>query len=194
MDEVFPAKSENRNPGTGGLGATVTSESRHRLFWVGLILALLGGQMVLLTVAVYLAESDASFAIEPDYYRKGLNWDATAAQLRENVRLGWTLGLELGEKVSVLCERTVTCTLADKAGRPLDGATVDLIAFPHARGNERASATLIPAGDGRYESKVRFARRGLWEFRFVVQREGQTFTEVQRRDVYPHGESRPWRP
>ena len=63
-------------------------ETRHRLFWVGLILALLAGQIVLMVAMVYLATSDASFAIEPDYYQKGLNWDAVAAQVRQNDTAG----------------------------------------------------------------------------------------------------------
>ena len=84
-------------------------ELRHRVFWVGLILALLGGQIVLMGVMTLLATSDASFAVEPDYYQKALHWDATVAQRRENARLAWSAKIELGNEASVLGERTVTC-------------------------------------------------------------------------------------
>jgi len=160
-------------------------EARHRLFWVGVILALLAGQIALMGAMVYLATSDASFAIEPDYYQKGLNWDAVAAQTRQNTRLGWSAKIELGTAVRVTGERTLTCTLADRAGQPLDGATVDAVAFSHARGSDRTAVTLLPAGSGRYEAPVRFTRAGVWEFRLAIQRGPDTFTYVEQRDVYP---------
>lgn len=160
-------------------------ETRHRLVWLGLILALLAGQIVLMLVMVYLATSDASFAIEPDYYQKSLHWDAVAAQARQNEWLGWSAKIELGPSVRVTGERTLTCTLADRTGRPLDGATVDAVAFSHARGSDRTALTLLPAGSGRYEAPLRFARVGVWEFRLAIQRGSDTFTYVEQRDVYP---------
>jgi nitrogen fixation protein FixH len=160
-------------------------ETRHRLFWVGLILALLAGQVALMLAMVYLATSDASFAIEPDYYQKALNWDTVAAQARQNERLGWSAKIELGPTVSVTGERTLTCTLADRTGRPLDGASVDAVAFSHARGSDRTAVTLLPAGSGRYEAPVRFTRVGVWEFRLAIQRGPDTFTYAEQRDVYP---------
>ena len=77
------------------------------------------------------------------------------------------------------------CTLADRTGQPLDGATVDAVAFSHARGSDRTAVTLLPAGSGRYEAPVRFTRAGVWEFRLAIQRGPDTFTYVEQRDVYP---------
>lgn len=172
--------NEPANFRTGAAG-----ERGHRLFWVGLIVALLAGQIVLMLVMVYLAATDGSFAIEPDYYRKGLQWDAVAAPTRRNERLGWSVRIELGPEVTVPGERALICSLADRAGRPLDGATVELVAFSHSRGNERRAVSLLPAGQGRYQAPVRFARQGLWEFRLVIRRGSDTFTYTERRDVYP---------
>lgn len=165
------------------------AERRHRRFWVGLILALLGGQMVLIGTMAYVATSDGSFAIEPDYYQKGLHWDQTAAQIRKNTELGWSVRLQVGDQVSVRGERELRCRLSDKAGRALDGATLDLVAFPHARGNQRCSATLLPVGDGEYEAALRFSRPGKWEFRVSVQRGPETFTQTLLRDVAIPGAS-----
>ncbi len=166
-----------------------SSEFRHRLFWVGLICALLGGQIALLLIMTYLATADASFSVEPNYYQKGLNWDETAVQLRKNEQLGWSLDLQLGEDADEFNERAVACTLTDREGRPLDGATIDVIAFPHARGSQRTAITLLGVGDGRYEAQSRFRRAGLWEFRFVVQRGPETFTCTQKRKLEPPGDS-----
>ena len=169
--------------------ATDPAERRHRVFWVGLILALLGGQMILICTMAYVATADGSFAIEPDYYQKGLHWDETAAQIRKNVELGWSVDLTVEDQVSVRGERGLRCRLSDKAGRALDGATIDLVAFPHARGNQRSSATLIPADDGEYATSLRFSHPGVWEFRVIVQRGPETFTQTLLRDVKPPGVS-----
>jgi hypothetical protein len=67
----------------------------------------------------------------------------------------------------------------------VDGATVDAVAFSHARGSDRTAVTLLPAGSGRYEAPVRFTRAGVWEFRLAIQRGPDTFTYVEQRDVYP---------
>ena len=169
--------------------ATDHAERRHRTFWVGLILALLGGQMVLISTMAYVATSDGSFAIEPDYYQKGLHWDETAAQIRKNVELGWSVRLQVGDQVGVRGERVLRCRLCDRSGRALDGATIDLVAFPHASGNQRSSATFIPAGDGEYETTLPFSRQGVWEFRIIVQRGPETFTQTLLRDVSAPGAS-----
>jgi len=149
--------------------------------------------MAFISVMVYLATTNGTFAIEPDYYQKGLNWDATSAQLRDNARLSWLVEINVAEDVGTLGERTVTCTLTNKDGLPLDGAVIDIVAFPHVRGRERTSATLSAADGGRYQATLRFSRKGLWEFRGVVKRGPDTFAFTQQRDVYPPGESKPWR-
>lgn len=159
-------------------------ESGHRRFWVGLIVALLLGQIALMLVVVYFATTDPSFAIEPNYYQKGLNWDAVAAQTSQNQRLGWSAKVDLGAEATVRDERAMVCTLTDRDGQPLDGATVDAVAFSHARGSERTAVTLLPAGRGRYEGQVRFARQGVWEFRLAIRRGTDTFTYMELREVY----------
>jgi nitrogen fixation protein FixH len=168
---------------------TSTAQIRHRVFWVGLILSLLGGQILLMLVMAYLATADASFAIEPDYYQKGINWDAEAAQQQENLRLGWSLGFHVGEQASVFGDRTLTCTLTDRDGRPLEGAAIDAVAFAHARGNQRASFVLTEMGLGRYRAELPVKRNGIWEFRFVVRRGPDTFTLTEQRKVEPPGET-----
>ena len=163
-------------------------------FWPGLVIALLAGQGCLLLVMVLLATADRSFAVEPDYYQKGLRWNEIAAQRHRNTQLGWAVSLAFGDPAGALGDREVRCTLSDREGRLLDGAEVEVIAFAHSRGSRREQMTLEPAGGGVYCGKMRFARKGRWEFRLTVRRGPETFTHTERRDVYPPGESRPWRP
>jgi nitrogen fixation protein FixH len=165
-----------------------------RLLWPGIIFVMLGGQLLLMAFFLYLAVSDGSFAVEPDYYQKGLHWDATLAQRRENTRLGWSVAIEIKDAGDTPAVREVRCRLTDKSGTPLDGATVDLTAFPHARGNQRATVTLLPAGNGEYRRELPMNRTGTWEFRLVASRGPEVFTDTQLHDVYSAEEGGPWRP
>ena len=109
-----------------------------------------------------------------------------------NDKLGWRVELELGNKVSPFHERELAIVLYDASDHPLDGAEVEVTTFPHARGYQRETVLLPARGEGRYAGNVRFRRKGLWEFRVIVQRGPETFTHMEVRDVYPPGESRPW--
>jgi len=164
----------------------------HAYFWPVFIVALLSSHMLLLSVMVYIAVSDRSFAVEPDYYQKGLHWDDIAVQQRRNAELGWHISIDFGDPAGPLTERELRCRLTDRDGSALEDAFVDLIAFPHSRGTQRELVMLEPAGEGLYVAKMRFQKKGLWEFRFVVRRDSSTFTYVEAKDVYPPGESRPW--
>jgi nitrogen fixation protein FixH len=182
-----PAKHDT--PNAADSGGAANPETRSRVFWVGMILALLGGQVLMLLLMVYVATSDQSFAIEPDYYQKSLRWDEHMAQVKANERLGWNLRVEVGETASVLGERTVVARLTGNDGTPLDGAQIDLVAFAHARASDRVSVTLLPQGDGAYENGLRFRRAGLWEFRAVVQRGPDTFTQTVLIDLSSYREA-----
>lgn len=163
-------------------------------FWPALVIGLLVGQIVLMAIMVLVATRDQGFAVEPDYYQKALHWDAHAQQLRDNQRLAWQTELSLGDTMGPLGERDLICTLLNSDGQKLDGAQIDVITFPHARGTQRHELALTGEGDGRYVASTRFPRDGLWEFQLKITRGPEVFTQTIRRDVYPPGESRPWRP
>ena len=77
-------------------------ETRHRLFWLGFIVALLAGQIVLMLVLVYLG--DVGRVVR---HRAGLLSEGPATgtrwrrKLGRTTRLGWSAKIELGPDVSV---------------------------------------------------------------------------------------------
>jgi len=140
----------------------------------GMIFGLLGLNASIVAVTVYLAHSDPSFAVVPDYYSKALAWDDTAAQLRHNAQLGWTAGLEVGG-VGV-AGRTVSVRVSDRSLAPIAGATVDVVAFHNARAGTQYTATLSQAAPGLYQASLPLDRPGQWEFRIRVRQGAETFT------------------
>jgi nitrogen fixation protein FixH len=148
------------------------------------IVALLGVSLSANLVLLVLAVDDPSFAVEPEYYEKAMAWDARRAQDRHNEELGWSLDLEVDPETSQAGSHRVEARLLDRDGAPLEGATVRLQTFHNARAGQILETTLLPAGEGRYRATLALGRPGLWEFRFVVERGEETYTERLLRDVW----------
>lgn len=122
-----------------------------------------------------VANRDPSFAVEPDYYRKGLEWDRAMAQEDTNRALGWRLAVA-DEQASLPGRLRLVARLTDRAGRPLDGGAVAVEARHGARAAEPVGGVLASDGGGRYAAELPLARPGLWELRFDVRRGGDFFT------------------
>ncbi|MBL8999414.1 MAG: FixH family protein, partial [Gemmatimonadetes bacterium] len=149
------------------------------LFWPALILLLLAGNACIVAATIYLATSDGSFGVEPDYYRKAVEWDQSARLRRQGERLGWTVESSLappsraGEpgrlEVRLLGPQREA---AERAS--LDGAAVEFEVFAHARSADRQRGTLTDLGGGKYAGAVRIDRAGVWEVRLTIHRGSET--------------------
>ncbi|MCE2652025.1 MAG: FixH family protein [bacterium] len=151
---------------------------RRTRLWPGLIVALLGLNVLGAAALIYLATGDASMAVEKDYYAKAVAWDRTAAQLRRNKELGWQAepGVRetLGGGAPVLQLRLIG---ADS--KPIDGATVQVTAFHQARAADQRTVFLGEGQPGTYQGDLRLDRAGWWEIRVSARRGSDAFTAVQ---------------
>lgn len=151
-------------------------------YWPAIIVVLLVGSAGANIGFLIVANRDASFAVEPDYYRKAVEWDRAMAQEARNAELGWAVSARL-ERADTGRARLVTL-VQDRAGAPLAGAAVLVEAFPSARAREIASVALEPTGDaGVYAGILPSGRPGLWELRVRVTRGGQVFTRTLSQDL-----------
>lgn len=148
---------------------------------VALVLALTVGANVWMAI---VASSDEAFAVEPDYYQKAVRFDDEMARREESARLAWrvTPTLQLGTPDFV---GALSVVVTDAAGRPIDGATVELLAMHNARASHQLTATLAPEGNGRYATPLDAQRPGEWELRFTVTRDGERFSARTRVDAAP---------
>jgi len=158
------------------------SPSRH-LFWPIFLAGLITTHIVSVVVMVIVATHDRSFAIEPDWYQKGLHYEQTAQQQQENGRLGWSVQFDVGQPLAGTNRRDVSCKVLDRAGKPVENATIDLVAFAHLRGSNRTASVLLPHGPGEYVATLGFEDPGMWEFRFEITRGPNTFTQIVKRKI-----------
>jgi hypothetical protein len=150
--------------------------------WPYIIGAALALHVIGSLAMVYLATSNPSHAVEPDYYNKALAWDEKREQDRRNVELGWTLDFVV-EPATPGNDPTLRATLSDTTGAPVGDATIGVEAFANVRRDEIVTTTLSPSARG-YESQMPLHRNGRWEFRFRVTRDSDVFTYWETRHVW----------
>ena len=119
---------------------------------------------------IYFALGDRSFAVEPDYYRKGLAWDDAARQRANNERLGWSV------VVRTTAPGVLEVKLSDRAGAPVENAQVVCEAFANARASDRRELMFTALPEGRYISPLVADPPGSWRLRFEIHRGGDMFT------------------
>ena len=158
--------------------------------WPALIAGALTIHAVVCLTVTLVVTRDPSFAVEPEYYRKAIQWDAAAAQLRADKALGWTVKMETGPRSGILGERRLACRLADREGKPIAGAAVEIETFHLARGADRIRGILADEGGGLYAAALKLRRPGLWECRLTVRQGDQVFTHAEDHLV----EDGAWRP
>lgn len=142
----------------------------------GLLIAMLGGLLLMARIA----SDDPGFAVERDYYRKAVGWDAEQAQLAENQRLGWTMTAEALPRAGG--RAVVRVGLRDGQGRPVTGARVTFEAFHNARAGDLRSGEARAVGQD-YELDLGAVRPGLWELRLTAQAGTDRYTAVVRREI-----------
>lgn len=127
--------------------------------WPAAVVALIAFNMVVVGVTLYFAANDPSVAVEPDYYRRALDWDAEARQRAASERLGWRAMVRLE------ADRTLRLRLEDRDGAPISGAGVRATAFAEARSGDRSELLLGEAAPGEYTAPFEPSRAGRWVFR-----------------------------
>jgi len=122
------------------------------------------------------ATNDPSFAVEPDYYAKAVEWDDIQSQRAASEALGWSMVVDARHT-------ELRVRLTDPLGRPIEDAIVGVEAFHNARASERIVDTMTPRGEGVYVLEGSFERSGIWEVRLEALRDGRRFTHVTREEL-----------
>jgi nitrogen fixation protein FixH len=154
--------------------------TKGSLRWAIAIVGLIALHAAGMLAVILIATRNPSFSVEPDHYQKALAWDRLAARQQASGLLGWKAEVtsEAGSKVALDGARTrgLACRIVDREGKPVTGATVTMLAFAHARGEERIRFDLRETGPGVYTVRAPMARSGLWELRLSALRGPDLFT------------------
>lgn len=146
------------------------------------IVTILSATIVANIVVMRIANNDAAFSIEPDYYKKAVAFDSTMATERRSNALGWSATSTIVASDSA-GRPILTVTMMDAERKPLQGATVNVTALANARANNILSAALQETAPGRYQARLSAQFAGLWEVRIDAQRGTEHFVASTRTDV-----------
>lgn len=150
--------------------------------WAFMPVALLAVSFAICATGVTIAVSGADPA-EPDYYRKGAQYDSFKAQVAQNGFLGWVVTSELVASTADPRLARLQVTVADKHGIVIDPAEVQVEVVPIRDATQRATVQLARVGDGRYAADVPVRIGGQWELRLTVDAKGKRYTDCFRRPV-----------
>lgn len=150
--------------------------------WPWLVTAALAFTVGANVVMFVAASGDKNGSVvEPDYYRKAVDWDRTMAQRAASDSLGWSTTARLERDVSDSTLVVVRATGSD--GAPLVGVrfTATLIHNLDAARPVRVALAEFP--DGRYEAPAALAYRGLWEVRLEGRRDAERYVNIAHTDL-----------
>lgn len=122
-----------------------------------------------------------------DAYEKGLHYNRTLAEARQEKALGWSARIDLQPEPSPGAgQRAVdlVAEMADKSGLPLDGLSVEAKIIRPAISGHDQEVVLTPIAEGRYGSRLVLPFPGLWEIRMTARR-GDLVTHALRRVTLP---------
>jgi nitrogen fixation protein FixH len=149
-------------------GNSAKTERRAKRVWVGVIVTFLALQVVGGIVTIYLATSDPTVAVIPNYYQSGLNWDVKRRNLDQFTNLGWHVVVNVQAADEELQQRQVTIHLK-KNEYPVGKQRVSASIFHHGRGNEIFKLNFDEALEGQYVAICRLAQAGLWQFDIAIE-------------------------
>lgn len=148
--------------------------------WMFAPVALLGLSVTVAVATVMTSVAGQSLGAEPKYDSKAADWDKVREQRAMNERLRWVVTPEV---VSQGAHRVLHLTVEDKHGVRIDGAAVAVECVPVRVAERRIDVRCAATDAGRYEAAFDSAIGGQWEFRVVVERDGQRYTDEFRRPL-----------
>ncbi len=152
-------------------------QKRQGALFLALIVGLLLASVGFMGYTLYRATSDPTFAIEPDYYQKGLDWDQTQLANSRSAALGWDAKLEIARDAGPRGPTLVRLQARD--GAPVAGASVVAVCFPFVRSNDRRTIQFQEREPGVYWAQIAYPVPGRWEFRLSAVRGDSKFTAAK---------------
>jgi nitrogen fixation protein FixH len=119
---------------------------------------------------IVFTRDDPSFSVEPDYYRKAVEWDSLQAAEDRSDALAWHVAAHVAPQDGGASE--LRLDLTDMNGQPVRNASLSGELLHIARANDVQQVQFSEQADGRYAATVPMTRAGIWELRLVADRRG----------------------
>lgn len=130
---------------------------------------------------IQIALDDPHFAVQEDYYEKGVHFDEELARRAASDALHWSGDLLPGTRAE---GGGVQLTLNDEAGVPIEGAVGTLRAFHNAYPAQAQEVSWRESAPGVYDAELVYDRSGIWRWQLVLTRGEQRWQYDRKQEVY----------
>lgn len=151
--------------------------------WPTAIVGVLAIHVIATGLMMRAAGGDEGNAVEPDYYRRAVAWDSTAAARARAAGLGWSVVAEIGP-IGDDGRAQVTVGIRDAQGAPVTGAEVRVEAIHNAHARHHAGGALTESAAGDYAAPLALRWAGRWELRIGIVHDGITVPVSLRREAF----------
>jgi nitrogen fixation protein FixH len=111
--------------------------------------------------------------VEPDYYRKAVEWDRTMARQSASAALRWSASATIG--ASTEDSREVRLVLRDSTAAAVTDAEVRVTLIHNAEAAKLTEGTLAVQPNGAYVATLLAPHAGRWEIRVTARRGAERF-------------------
>lgn len=147
------------------------------LGWTAMVVIVLGANIGMITMAVVTNPG----LVNEDYYEQGKQFERNMLSRREErAALNWQMQLGLPDALREAEPVTLSFRTRDGMGAPLSGADVQLFAYRPADASADFSVPLNEVEPGRYQARVGFPLKGLWDVVVQVRRDGNKMQYPKR--------------
>ncbi|MCA9021383.1 MAG: FixH family protein [Planctomycetaceae bacterium] len=165
-----------------------SAETLARWTWCGVIFSLLGVQILISGVAVFLATSDPSNVIVEGYYEQALSWDEHRLTQAKSDSLGWKSKVIFEKSPGLLEKPRLEIALLDASRQPVAACQMEGELFHHARAGDVYKVRFVETRPGHYAALVPIQQPGLWELSLVAAGTAGSFQEKQQFVLKDSGE------
>lgn len=141
-----------------------TREKTAQFLWTGGILLFFVIQAVIWTIAITFTSGDKSHAVVAGYEEQAMKWDEQVAAQAKSEKLGWTANIVVDKAGDVLSAHEFAIQILDRAGEPVPGAQLELVAFHRGAAGDPQSIDLIETAPGSYGGQITVRKNGYWQF------------------------------
>lgn len=148
---------------------------RRGWYWPWFVVAALLFTVGVNVVMLFAAAGDGGngYVVEPDYYRKALDWDRTMARQAASDSLGWSATATI--KRGIRDSSKVVVRALGRDGTAVTGAQVSAILIHNRDAAHPLKVVLAEAEPGRYVTTAALPHAGRWEVRVEARRGAERF-------------------
>lgn len=139
--------------------ASKTTEQRAARFWTFFILGLMGINLGIAAMAIWISIGDPSFRPMPEYGEHAIDWQARKNLQSQSDSLNWKTSVERS-----LMPPGIIVQIVDANGDPVVGCTGSIHAYHFTRANAHRRVDVAPVADrsGVYLAPMDVSLDGRW--------------------------------